>query len=312
MSQIGVVIVTHNSEAVIEACLRGCVGLDTVVVDNASGDETCRRVREYGETLLLANRTNRGFAAAVNQGVSALSHPYILLLNPDAFLLGGAGRMAAECDGICGGKLVDARGNVQAGFTVRRFPTPLTLAFEVLGFNRVFPSNPVNRRYRCLNLNLDAPCAVEQPAGAFLMFRRTVWESLGGFDEAFYPLWFEDVDFCRRAAAAGFPIRYVPDAVARHTGAHSIVKLKRECRELCWYASLLRYASKHCSRPSYRLLSGAVVLGCAFRALLGAVRTRSWAVLGIYSRIMRMAGRSALAGRMRERDIPSGVWKAAG
>jgi predicted glycosyltransferase involved in capsule biosynthesis len=41
---------------------------------------------------------------------------------------------------------------------------------------------------------------VEQPAGAFLMVRRAVWQELGGFDESFFPLWFEDVDFCRRAS----------------------------------------------------------------------------------------------------------------
>ena len=51
--------------------------------------------------------------------------------------------------------------------------------------NRMWPSNPVNRRYRYLDRDLDQPGPVEQPAGAFLMIRRDVWERLGGIDEAF-------------------------------------------------------------------------------------------------------------------------------
>ena len=42
------------------------------------------------------------------------------------------------------------------------------------------------------------------------MMRRDVWKKLGGFDEQFYPVWFEDVDFCRRAVDAGYRIEYVP------------------------------------------------------------------------------------------------------
>ena len=59
---------------------------------------------------------------------------------------------------------------------------------------------------------------MEQPAGAFLMTRRDVWEHLGGFDESFHPVWFEDVDFCRRALDAGYRIEYVPSVQAATLG----------------------------------------------------------------------------------------------
>ncbi len=116
------------------------------------------------------------------------------------------------------------------GFTIRRFPTPLTLWFELCGFNRLWPSNPVNRRYRYLDRDLEQAGPVEQPAGAFLMFRRDVWERLGGFDEGFYPVWFEDVDFCRRAADAGYRIEYVPQVEAEHLGGHSVGQISEGCR----------------------------------------------------------------------------------
>ena len=77
------------------------------------------------------------------------------------------------------------------------------------------------------------------------MFRREVWQRLGGFDTQFYPLWFEDVDFCKRACDLGLKIQYVPQVTARHQGGHSIAGLDWACREVYWYVSLLRYASKH-------------------------------------------------------------------
>ena len=141
---------------------------------------------------------------------------------------------------------------------VRRFPTPAALILEALLLNRVWPNNPVNRRYRALDLKIDAPAPVEQPAGAFLMVRRAVWEELGGFDEGFYPLWFEDVDFCRRAANRGYLLYYVPAAVAKHTGAHSIPQLTVEMRRFYWYGSLLRFTCQ--ALPSVSLSGG--VFGC--------------------------------------------------
>src|SRR6185437_7858278 len=154
------------------------------------------------------NTENQGFAAAVNQGVRAVDAEYLLLLNPDAKLLTGIDALvdASRQFGLAAGKLVDAVGNPQRGFNLRRFPTTASLFFELAGLNRLWPSNPVNREYRCLDRDPDQGGPVEQPAGAFLMFRRDVWQRLNGFDEQFHPVWFEDVDFCRRAVDAGFQI----------------------------------------------------------------------------------------------------------
>src|ERR1700683_4518795 len=230
MSAIGIVIVTFNSGAEIGACLDAALasGAEVVVVDNGSHDATIAEVARRGARL-VANSANRGFAGAVNQGFSALKCPYILLLNPDAVLLTSIQPLAQACglppSAGAGGRLVDFNGNAQAGFMFRRLPTPAALVLEVLLLNRVWPGNPVNRRYRALDLNCELRIPVEQPAGAFLMIRREVWEELGGFDEGFYPLWFEDVDFCRRALDLAYVLFYTPAAVAKHTGAHSIPQL---------------------------------------------------------------------------------------
>jgi GT2 family glycosyltransferase len=316
MTRTGVVVVTYNSGGVIERCLDSCADLLTVVVDNASQDNTVELVRARSSVKLISNPSNGGFAGAVNQGVAALKTEMILLLNPDVELQTSIDRLADACaldnGGLATGKLVDFRGEVQTGFTVRRFPTPLTLIFEVFGINRVLPWNPTNRRYRYLDLDLTKSAEVEQPPGAFLMFRREVWQRLGGFDTQFHPLWFEDVDFVKRASLEGFRIHYLPEVTARHQGGHSIAGMEWGCREVCWYVSLLRYASKHFRPYAYRGVSVAVVLGSMFRAIIGMIRRRSLRPVQVYAKIAGIAGLGLISGHVRQLECSSGYSKAAG
>ncbi len=89
---VGVVIVTYNSLAVIGRCLDACMQVNdatVVVIDNASVDNTVGEVRKRQAVLLIANSTNRGFAAAVNQGFESLQTETVLVLNPDTILKGG-------------------------------------------------------------------------------------------------------------------------------------------------------------------------------------------------------------------------------
>src|SRR6266849_10131100 len=108
------------------------------------------------------------------------------------------------------------------------------------------------------------------------MFRREVWHRLGGFDTQFHPLWFEDVDFSKRARDLGLKILYVPEVTARHQGGNSIAGLNWGCRQVYWYVSLLRYASKHFRPYAYRGVSGAVVLASVIRAVAGVLSRRSF------------------------------------
>ncbi len=223
MAEIGIIIVTYNSESEIGLCLDAALqtGADVLVVDNASRDGSAAEARKRGVRTLV-NERNRGFAVAVNQGFAALNCPYVLLLNPDAVLTGSLEPLRQACDlpgaAGAGGLLCNEAGQPQIGFMARELPTPAALIMEALVLNRVWPGNPVNRKYRGLNLDYKVQTAIGQPAGAFLMLRRTVWQELGGFDESFYPLWFEDVDFCRRAVDRGYLLYFVPAAVAKHTG----------------------------------------------------------------------------------------------
>lgn len=245
----------------------------TLVVDNASADASVGRARREGVEV-IANSQNRGFAGAVNQGFRATSAEFVLLLNPDVSLSTPIDELvkAASKNGLSAGQLTDEKGEAQAGFTVRRLPTAASLSLELLGINRVWPRNPVNRRYRYLDRDLSQAAFVEQPAGAFLMIRRDVWETLGGLDEDFHPVWFEDVDFCRRALDAGYKIEYVPEVKAVHEGGHSVSQVPAGCRIGYWYASLLRYAAKHLRPSAYRAVWLAAGVGAVPRMVSGMMR----------------------------------------
>ena len=296
MPDTGIVIVTYNSAAEIGPCLDAALqtGAEVVVVDNASQDNTVQSASRPGVRVIV-NSENLGFAGAANQGFSVLNCTYIVLLNPDAVLQTSLVTLRAACQlpgaAGAGGLIADSGGKAQIGFMVRRFPTPAVLALEVLLLNRAWPRNPINRSYRCLDLDYSRPQVIDQPAGAFLMVRRAVWVELGGFDEGFWPLWFEDVDFCHRAVERRYQWHFVPDAVVKHTGAHSIVKLTLEKRRIYWYGSLLRYSAKHHHALGMRVVCGAVVAGSLLRMLSESALERNLKPVVVYSKVIVLAAR---------------------
>ena len=295
MKRVAIVVITYGSADVIGPCLDSLAGIqdaEIVVVDNASADETCAEVARRN-VRLTANRHNAGFAAAVNQGVRETSAPLILLLNPDARLETGLDPLIACLDesgktAAAGGLLTGPDGVPQTGFMARNLPTAMALTFEVLGINRLWPGNPVNWHYRCKGNNPMASAFVEQPAGAFFLFRRSAWQELGGFDESFWPVWFEDVDFCARLRKAGYSVRDEPAARAAHQGGHSVSAIPREIREKYWYGSLLKYAAKHQHPVAFGVVCLSVAVGAAGRAVRffprGGLR-----VFEVYSSVIRLA-----------------------
>ncbi len=251
---IAVVIVTYNSARDIAPCLQAlaaskCAGaVDTVVVDNASGDGTAELVaREFPGVQLIGNEENRYYAAACNQGAAAGEGEYILLLNPDVQLAEDTLQKLYEyledhADvAAVAPKLVWPDGKIQ--LSVRTFPTYATLWCEVTGLSRLFPRHPVFGRWRKNLVGIDSPVDVDQPMASCFLVRRTVWDELGGFDERF-PMFFNDVDFCYRIKKSGGRIVYLPQVIAIHGLGASV---RPAMAKMVWFshAGFLRYLRKH-------------------------------------------------------------------
>ncbi len=294
MSSVSAVIVSWNNRELLARALTSLRGQvrEILVVDNASEDGSGEMVRtSFPDVRLVAEPRNTGFAAGVNTGARAAAGEYVLLLNPDAAACPGAvDRLAAflaahPACAAAAGLLLDEQGQPQAGWNVRRFPTLATFAVSLLLVDRLWPQNPVTRRYVAADVDLGSPAEVEQPAAACLMLRRAAFDGIGGMDERFYPAWFEDVDLCLRLRRAGWSIAFVPDAVFSHRGGLARTQLGLGRFSVAWYRNLERYVRKHYRLPSRLAIKALIVAGMIERIVASAVAGRREAA-GAYARVL--------------------------
>ena len=252
--EVSVIIVNWNTRDLLLQCLeslRQAKGAEVIVVDNASTDGSAEAVRSaYPEVRLIASGENLGWAKGNNVGIRAATGRYLLLLNPDTVIRPGAletlTRFMDEHPeaGACAPKLLNTDGTLQP--SLRRFPEPSALLWDVLGLHKLFPKSPQFAAYRMGDFDYNQVAPVDQPMGAALFIRREALEAVGEIDEAF-PIFFNDVDWCYRAVQAGWPIYFVPEAEIVHYGGSSTSQVKpRMVTES--HRSLERFYRKHYRR----------------------------------------------------------------
>ena len=281
---LSIVIVTWNSERFIERCLRSLpaasegLSYEVIVYDNSSSDRTTDVAQNLLSVPVIKSATNIGFAGGVNRAITSARGEFHVLLNPDCELAPGSLTLLTDFlrthpeVAAVSPLLEDDRGNSQREFQLRRFPTLMTFAAELLAIDKIIPSNPVTASYRYRDLDLSRPQLVDQPAGAALVIRRSAFDEIGPLDEQFFPAWFEDVDYCRRLAAAGREIWVVPQAQARHFGGASLEQLSFARFIDLWYANMWRYARKWFPPAEREALRWTIIAGMLLRlpaALIG-------------------------------------------
>ena len=224
--KISLCIVSWNVRDHLLACLnslvdasRGCP-IETIVVDNASSDDTVALLRErFQHVNLIANNENRGFAGGTNQAMAQARGDYLLLINPDTVLPEGALRellAVAEAHpeaGIVAPKLINPDGSLQ--HSCRRFPSVAAAVFRHTILGRLFPNNPWTTDYIMSDWAHDELREVDWVSGACFLVRRELYEQIGPLDDRFF--WgSEDVDYCYRAHQAGYGVLYTPTPVITH------------------------------------------------------------------------------------------------
>jgi N-acetylglucosaminyl-diphospho-decaprenol L-rhamnosyltransferase len=276
---IDVVIVTADTRELVLACVER---LDdraiarVIVVDNASQDATTEAMRrQHPEVVRVRLEEPVGFATACNRGAERGGAEMILFLNSDVLALEGAvSTLARELDAnalavAAGGRLLDPGTRAtQERYQPKRFPTLATFAVQLSGLEQLWPGNPWTRRQTPAR-DSHATSAVEQPAGACMLVRRSVFDELGGFDESYW-FWYEDVDLARRLAERGI-LLYVPGAAFEHVGGASFAGWDRAQRARSFVQGMLRYAEVHFDRTRQLALAVVVVAVSAPRVLLLAL-----------------------------------------
>ena len=277
--ELSIVIVTWNSGRWIDRCLSSipaaCDGVahEVVIYDNASDDATLQLVADRGARVMRA-ANNDGFAAGTNRAVRETAGRYIFLLNPDCELaphaLASLVRFLDEHPKLAGAApLFD--GDEQREFQLRRLPTLRSFVSEIFAFHKLFPQNRHTAHHRYRGLDLTEPRRIEQPAAAALLLRREVFDEVGPFDEQFAPAWFEDVDYCRRLAAAGKEVWVVPAARAVHVGGASLEHVPFERFTAVWYRNMWRYARKWFSAGRAEALRWLILGGMLLRIAAAAI-----------------------------------------
>ena len=284
---LSIIIITYNNQDHIEATLDSLpwkrLSPHLILIDNRSHDYTLRKVDAFKTAhpscsiTTKVNPCNLGYARAVNQGLHLARSEFLLLLGPDASLLPGAADllidyMKAHPDvGVVAPQLLDAQGNVAP--SCRRFPTVRDLLLELSALPRLFP-----RRFRppwkMPDFDHRSPREVDQPEASCLLIRKSVIRDVGGFDIRF-PIFFNDVDWCRRVREKGWKIVFLPDARAVHAGGGSV---KQSPIPMIWksHQGFYRYFSKVRRSPAQRaanqLLGLLLIIIASYRSGLVLLR----------------------------------------
>ena len=257
---LSIVIVNWNVKDLLYNCLQSL--LDTcqvspnltaeiIVVDSASTDGSPQMVRvEFPQVRLIASDENLGYAGGNNTGANAATGRYIFLLNPDTIVQSDAlTQMVNYIDahpevGALGPQLLWPDGSVQS--SRRRFPTLGSLFWESTLLGQWFPRNRHARRYHVADHPSDQIQKVDWIVGAAILLRREAWCQVGPIEEDFF-MYFEETDWCHRAAEAGWETHYLPDARIIHYEGKSSEQIVA-ARTLRFQQSKLRYTRKYFGR----------------------------------------------------------------
>jgi GT2 family glycosyltransferase len=227
------------------------------VVDSASSDGSAAMVeRHYPQVRLIACETNVGFTAGNNLALRRCDGRYLLLLNPDTEIVGGAlssmmGYMERHPDvGLLGPQLCYPDGAPQS--SRRRFPTLAMALMESTLLEQWWPDNRWARAYRLA----DAPADVIQPVdwvtGACMLVRHEAVERVGLMDEDLF-MYSEELDWCRRLADDGWRMVYFPGALVVHHEGQSAGQVAA-ARDIYFHSSKIHYFRKHHGRLQAELL----------------------------------------------------------
>lgn len=266
---LSVIVVTHNGREMALQTLRsaqaalGAARAEWLLVDAGSSDGTADAVEREFADVEVFRAENRGFAASNNVALERVRGRYVLLLNPDVEIRDGQlADLVAAMDarpGVGLASVVHRGPDGELQPSIRRYPSPLRSLGEAL-FAAYWP---VLRTWQELETR-PSRYAQEGPAdwlvGAFLIARSEAVDAVGPLDDRFF-LYSEEIDWCYRFRAAGWPVVHLPVITITH---HSPGRSHSDLIAQLSHSRLL-FAEKHYSRPRAPAIRAALALGHSIR-----------------------------------------------
>ncbi len=269
-----IIIVSYNSQEYIQACLLSVTEQRAgswflVAADNHSQDgtvETIRQVRNFSPKLgpdnfkFIRFKKNHGFAGAVNRiFFKVFKHrtadfDYLVLINPDLCLARGAlAKLVQPFEiepriGVCGAQILDYQTHKVQHMGGTILPNFIT--------RHRGQADDFGKKDACDTRTGDPMARIRDvtyATGAFFGTRTSLFTDLGGLDTGYRPAYFEELDYCLKAARANFRVVVNPLARARHAQAASTTRFSPKFYRL-YHKNRIRCAVLHAPLPWGRFL----------------------------------------------------------
>ncbi len=208
---INIIIVNYNGLQYLDHCLSSLIqqnyrDFDVTIVDNASQDGSVAYIQEkFPWVRVVQSQENQGYGAAVNKGILKSSGEYILTLNNDTEVHPDFLRellIAIESspyNGMAAPKMLFPDGRINS--------TGLAISRSGAVWDRgIFEED--KGQY-------DTCTSILGPCGGAALYRRTMLESIGLFEEDYF-LYYEDADIALRACNGGWKCVFAPHARVMH------------------------------------------------------------------------------------------------
>lgn len=297
---LSILIINWRSVEFLEKCLasiyqnsRG-VSLEVIVLDNASFDGSADMIeRRFTEVRFIQGEKNIGFAQANNIAYASSRGRYILFLNPDTEVQGGALRGLVSClnsfpkVGIAGPRLLNSDGTLQTS-CIQAYPTLINQVFDAEILRRLSPGSTL-WGIRALYESRGEPVKVQAVSGACLLVRREAFAEVGEFTSAYF-MYSEDLDLCYKVQCAGWDIVHLGSVEVIHHGGQSS---NRESQTN--FATVMMRESLYC----FMKIRRGTMYALMFRLAMAAVALPRLILLGAaYLVTLEQSRRSSLRAAM--------------
>ena len=278
---LSVIIVNYNVKYFLEQCLCSLkaaltnIDAEVLVIDNCSADGSIAYLQPYfPNVIFIQNKINEGFAKANNKALQLARGEYILFLNPDTIL---AEDTLQQCIDFCnkqedagavGVHMIDGAG-VFLPESKRAFPSPLVSFYKLAGLASLFPTSKIFNQYGLGFLSNHAVHEVDVLAGAFMMVRKSVLDTTGGFDEQFF-MYAEDIDLSYRIRKAGYKNYYLGDVIVIHFKGESTKKGSLHYVRI-FYEAMRLFVKKHYNGGGAWVVSKGLYAGILLRQMIAAL-----------------------------------------
>ncbi|MEA2056667.1 MAG: glycosyltransferase family 2 protein [Patescibacteria group bacterium] len=237
--------------------------VDTIVVDNASQDESVDLLKkEFKWVKLIKSEENLGFSAGNNLALRKIKSDYVMLLNNDIEFTDKSNldvllKFMDENKkvAVCTSQLNLADGSLDKACH-RGEPTFWAAATFYLKLEKLFPDSKFFGQYHLTYKNMNKVHTIDACSGAAMMIRASAMDEIGLLDERFF-MYAEDLDWCHRFRDKNYQIVYVPQVEIIHHKYKSGIKTESDLTSTqtkqYFYNTMLQYYDKHYKNENPRI-----------------------------------------------------------